>query len=160
MFYSGTLLRTIAQETASQIALRDCPKEVRGEPGYIGVFAETNKQCSQTSKMTANHKNRHLKLMILVLFYIWEVVRIWAHWNYSFAMHLNYTGPVLCFSPSWIPLTLGERRGGGRLEAAAASVADVLMVGSVHCFPEWQATFFVHNDNDQIVRTGVGGDCE
>ena len=40
MFYSGTLLRTIAWETASQIALRNCPKEVREEPGYIGVFAE------------------------------------------------------------------------------------------------------------------------
>ena len=29
MFYSVTLLRTIAQETASQIALRNCSQEVR-----------------------------------------------------------------------------------------------------------------------------------
>ena len=30
MFYLGTLLRTIAWETASQIALQDCSKEVKG----------------------------------------------------------------------------------------------------------------------------------
>ena len=40
MFYLGTLLRTIAQETESQIALRICSKEVREESGYIEVFAE------------------------------------------------------------------------------------------------------------------------
>ena len=42
----------IAQESASQIVLRNCSKEVREEPGYIGVFAEKNKKrmCSQTSK--------------------------------------------------------------------------------------------------------------
>ena len=38
MFYSGTLLRTIAQNTAFQIALRTVPK--KGDPGYIGIFAE------------------------------------------------------------------------------------------------------------------------
>ena len=36
MFYSGTLLKTIAWDTASQIALRICSKEVREEPEYIG----------------------------------------------------------------------------------------------------------------------------
>ena len=45
MLYSGTLLRTIAQEIASQIALRNYSEEVREEPGDIGVFAEKkNKQ--------------------------------------------------------------------------------------------------------------------
>ena len=29
--------------------------------------------------------------------------RVWAHWNHSFDMHLNYLGSVSCFSPSWIP---------------------------------------------------------
>ena len=38
MFYLMDLLRTDAQEAASQIALRDCSEEVRKEPGYIGVF--------------------------------------------------------------------------------------------------------------------------
>ena len=38
----------------------------------------------------------------------WEDVRIWAHWNHSFHMHLSYPGPVFCvgllgglFFPSW-----------------------------------------------------------
>ena len=29
------------RETASQMALRDCPEEVREEPGYIGVLQQT-----------------------------------------------------------------------------------------------------------------------
>ena len=32
-------LRTIAQDTASQIVLRGCFKEVREEPGDVGVFS-------------------------------------------------------------------------------------------------------------------------
>ena len=40
MFYLADILRTQAQETASEIALRDCSKEVREEPGYIGVFGK------------------------------------------------------------------------------------------------------------------------
>ena len=35
--------------------------------------------------------------MILMLSYISEDARIWAHWNYSFDMHLNYLGPVFLF---------------------------------------------------------------
>ena len=38
MFYSADLLRTKAQDAASQIALRDCSEKAREEPGYIGVF--------------------------------------------------------------------------------------------------------------------------
>ena len=36
--YSADFLRTQVREAASQIALRDCFKEIREEPGYIGVF--------------------------------------------------------------------------------------------------------------------------
>lgn len=45
MFHLRNLLRTIAQESASWLALRNCSKEKREEPGYMGVFAEkqTNK---------------------------------------------------------------------------------------------------------------------
>lgn len=39
MFYSETLLRNIAWEAASQMALRNCFKEVKGELGYTGIFA-------------------------------------------------------------------------------------------------------------------------
>ena len=38
MFYSVNSWRTQAQDTASQITLTDCPREVREEPGYIGLF--------------------------------------------------------------------------------------------------------------------------
>ena len=35
----------------------------------------------------------------LALFYIWEYVRVWAHWNHSFHVHLSYLGQSdLCFS--------------------------------------------------------------
>ena len=54
-------------------------KEVREEPEYIGSsLLRKKKICSQPSeheKITANHKNTHLKLMILV----WEDARVWAH---------------------------------------------------------------------------------
>ena len=46
----------------------------------------------------------HLKLMTLMLFYVWEDARVWAYWNHSFDMYLNYLGQLSCFSPSWIPL--------------------------------------------------------
>ena len=37
-FYSGTLLRMIAWKITSQIAVRDCPKVVKEEPGYVGIL--------------------------------------------------------------------------------------------------------------------------
>ena len=71
-------------ETASHIALRNYSKEVREEPGYIVVFPE-NKQ-TKNKQMWLNvkillliTKNRHFKLMILMLFCIWEDARVWAH---------------------------------------------------------------------------------
>ena len=45
---------TIAWEAASQIALRNCSKEVREEPGYIGVFAKKKNK-------KKNQKNNHQK---------------------------------------------------------------------------------------------------
>ena len=51
--------------------------------------------------------------MIFVLFYVWEYVRVWIHWNCSFDMHLNYPGSVSCFYPSWI---LRFTMGGGHLQ--------------------------------------------
>lgn len=60
-FTLRTLLRAITWETASQIAPWNCSKELREEPGYIGVFDEKN-TCCQT-----------------VLFYLWDDARVWAH---------------------------------------------------------------------------------
>ena len=58
MFYSGTLLRTIAQETASETALRNLSKDVRKEPGYVGVLLGKKKQVVEHQKITVNHKNQ------------------------------------------------------------------------------------------------------
>ena len=38
MFYLADFLRTQAWEAVSQVALRDCSKEVREKPGYTGVL--------------------------------------------------------------------------------------------------------------------------
>ena len=53
----GALLRTIAKETTSQMALRSCSEEIREEPGNTGVFAET-KNVVEDYKITANHKKQ------------------------------------------------------------------------------------------------------
>ena len=34
--------------------------------------------------------------MNLVLFYVWEDAKVWAHWNHSFGIYLSYLGPVSC----------------------------------------------------------------
>ena len=47
MFKSTHILRTFDQETTSQIALRDCSKEVREEPGYMGFWEKKTKDKNQ-----------------------------------------------------------------------------------------------------------------
>ena len=68
------LLRTITWESAFQLALRNCSKEVKEEPGYSGIFTGRKKKTHAVKhqKITAGHKNRHLKLKILVFFFAWE----------------------------------------------------------------------------------------
>ena len=69
MFYLGTLLRTVAQETTSQVGLRNCSEEVREKPGFVGVFFWGKARgVVEHEKNTGNHKNRCLKRMIFVLF--------------------------------------------------------------------------------------------
>ena len=102
----------IVQETASRITLKNWAKAVREEPGYMSFcWEKTNKSTVVThQKITANHKSRHLKLIILEYFCVWEGARIWVHWNYSLDMHLKHLGLVSKaqnasgFSPSWILL--------------------------------------------------------
>ena len=48
---------------------------------------ETVETWSQTSFFSAT------------LFHVWEGGRVWVGGNYSLDMHLNYLGPVTCFSP-------------------------------------------------------------
>ena len=59
----------------SWIVLRDCFKEVREEPGYIGVLQQN--QVVGTSKVDFSlKKTRHLKLMNLAFFYVWEDAKV------------------------------------------------------------------------------------
>ena len=71
MFCSGAFLRTVAQETASQIALRDCSEKVRGGVRIHRSFFWEKKKKVKHQKVTANlPKKQNLKLMTLVLFYV------------------------------------------------------------------------------------------
>ena len=70
MFYFLVdFLRIQTQEGVSQIALRDCSKEVREEAGYIEVFFFflQQKPGSQNIKILLLIKKTHLKLMNLVI---------------------------------------------------------------------------------------------
>lgn len=58
MLYSESLLRTVAWETAFQMALRNCSNEAMKEPGYTGDFAEGKKNVVAHQKITANHKRK------------------------------------------------------------------------------------------------------
>ena len=57
-------------------------------------------------------ENLSFELVNLLLFYVWEDMRIWVHWKHSFNLHLTCLGPVACFSLSWIPS--GSLVGGGQ----------------------------------------------
>ena len=63
--------------------------------------------------------------------YVWEDVRVWAHWNLFFDVHFNYLGPLCCFFlSSWIPST------------GTVSWLDGL---NILFLLIWQVTFFVHS---------------
>ena len=64
-------MRTIARETAFQIALRSCSEEVAGEGQYICDFGEGRVHAIKHTflqKVAASHKEQMSPLMILVLF--------------------------------------------------------------------------------------------
>ena len=67
-------MRILALETTSQRALSNCSREVREEP----KTRKTKNHVVEHQKITANNEPRHLRLMILVLFHVWEEVRVWA----------------------------------------------------------------------------------
>ena len=59
MFYLGTLVRTVAQETTSQVGLRNCSEEVREKPGFVGVFFWGKARgIVEHEKNTVNHKKQ------------------------------------------------------------------------------------------------------
>ena len=92
-FDSGTLLRTIAQETASQILLRNWSKEIREEePGYVS-FSCWKKTYTNIKRLLLITKNTHSKLKFLMFFFGLEDIRTWVHWNYSLDVHLKDLDP-------------------------------------------------------------------
>ena len=84
--------------------------------------------------MTADDKNRCLKLVILVLFYMWEDTR-----NQSFLlkpiiyMYFKYPGFYPVFPLSWISL---------RLHHQDSCPGWWLYGRNISCFLKWQVTFF------------------
>ena len=102
------VLKTIAWETLSNGSEELFQRGSGGDRIYRNLCWKQNKRkqnvWSSIKRLLLITKSQTLKLMIIVLFYIWEDARVWAHWNHSFDMHLSYLGPVSCFSPIWIPL--------------------------------------------------------
>ena len=100
-FFFGGSWGNLAEDCSPRGSLsvwRNCSEEVMKEPENMGIFGEKKivKQqenpWSPASKITTNHththththtQSRHFKLMILLPFYVWEEVSVWAHWNYS-----------------------------------------------------------------------------
>ena len=73
-------------------------------------------------------KIRYLKLRNLVLFYIWKVARVRAHWNHFFPMHLSYPGQCPVFFTSWAPLGFTLGSGGSHLLRALRTHAGGLQI--------------------------------
>ena len=68
-FYLGQM-RSIAWETASQIALRNCSKKVRGEVGMYMILVKRTRAIKHAfwQKVAASHEEQLSLLVILVLF--------------------------------------------------------------------------------------------
>ena len=72
----------------------------------------------------------------LVFFYVWEDVRVRAHWNHSFHRHLSCSGPVSCgFFTSWAPLGLTL---GSDCSLMAGILLPKCLQGSPAHHPWWQ----------------------
>ena len=78
-------------------------------------------------------KTRHLKLMKLVVFYVWEDAGVWAHWNHSFDMRLSSPRPLPCVPTTWV--SSGCTVSAVMWQCDSCSILSLLM---------WQAIFFIH----------------
>ena len=65
----------------------------KGKPRIYKSFCWKNRYVVERQKITANCKKWHLKLMILLLFYVKEDARVVGSLE-LLAMHLYYRGPV------------------------------------------------------------------
>ena len=85
LYFIWGKMRTIAWETASQRALRNCSKEVRGEGSMYAILVKGLRPVKHTfwQKVAAGPEERISPLMILVLFQIRGDGRNWAHKIFS-----------------------------------------------------------------------------
>ena len=75
-------MRTTARGAEPQIALRDCSKEQERSQDIQEILKEVEekrKEVVEHQRSLLIMKNRHLKLMVLVLFCVWEDERVWTN---------------------------------------------------------------------------------
>ena len=66
-----------------------------GELGYIGVLQQW--VSSGNIRRLVLKKIRNPNVRNLALFYVWEDVKVWAHWNHSFDIPQLSGASILCF---------------------------------------------------------------
>ena len=134
----SAIVRIIAWETVSQIALRNCSSEVE-ECVCVCVCVCMNfkvrKYIESSKRLLLTKQDWHFKLMILVLCCVWKNTRNWSYWNSSLDMHLNYLllpkhRMFLSYFLPWIPLRIHCP------QLIAVNCALTL------CITEWWATLF------------------
>lgn len=89
--------------------------------------------------MTANYKTRHLKLMVLVLFHVWEVALVC-----SFAVDLDYLRPVSCL---YLECPVGYNLRG-------SCSGWVFYTHNILCLLVWWVIFFVPQRIDRVEKNG------
>lgn len=121
------------------------------ESGYSGVFAQRPGSQNFQRLPVINQKSRHLKLMNLVLFYVWEGTKVWVHWNHSLDMNFELSeGSILCFS---VLRVLKMASLGCTIEVGCSSWW--LDGCNVLCSLIWQATFFPSQDMKLTIQPVV-----
>ena len=135
MFYIVALLRTTVQGEISN----SCEELFQRGKGGVRVYrrpwwGKKKKKKSNIKNLLLITKTRYLKLVIRTLFYVWEGITVWAYWSHSFDTHLNYLGPVSCFSILNSPQ-------GALLEELQWLKTLWLKHSS---YMKWQEAFFVH----------------
>ena len=100
--------------------------------------------------------------MNLTLFYVWEDARVWAKWNHSFDVRLNYLGRASWFSPSWIPSRCTAEGGGrGQLQWLMALWPQhplfTEMTGDILCPQCEQVYIWISSEEGPEMRIQVQG---
>ena len=72
------------------------PRTWGEEPGYTEVLQQRASSLN-IKRLFLIRRSQIFQVKEFSAFYVWEDARVWAHWNYSFHMHLSYLEPV-----SWV----------------------------------------------------------